>query len=87
MIRVVDLGFGGLSMANLRIFRSAGLRTGWSRPVCIFFLNENRMHPHPVHNFKKRRRGYLCNFMKGSHRKKIIWGCRKRVWGWRKNLS
>jgi len=24
MIRVVDLGFGGLSTANLRIFRSAG---------------------------------------------------------------
>jgi len=38
MIRVVDLGFGGLSMANLRIFRSAELRTGWSRPICIFFF-------------------------------------------------
>jgi len=25
-------------------------------------------------SFKKRRRGYLCNFMKGSHEiKKIIW--------------
>jgi len=29
------------------------------------------MHPHPVHNFKKRRRGYLCNFIKGSHGKKL----------------
>jgi len=38
MIRVVDLGFGRLSTANLRILRSAGLRTGCSRPVCIFFL-------------------------------------------------
>jgi len=28
MIRVVNLGFEGLSTANLRIFRSAGLRTG-----------------------------------------------------------
>jgi len=28
MIRVVDLGFGGLLTVNLRIFRSAGLRTG-----------------------------------------------------------
>jgi len=28
MIRVVDLEFGGLSTANLRIFRSAGLRIG-----------------------------------------------------------
>ena len=37
MIRVVDLEFGRLSTANLRIFRSAGLRTGWGRPVCIFF--------------------------------------------------
>ena len=42
------------------------------------------MHPHPVHNFKKRKRWYLCNFMKGSRGKKIIWGCRKRVWEWRK---
>jgi len=58
----------------LRIFRSAGLRTGWSRPVCIFFLNENRMHPHLVHNFKKRRREYLCNFIKGSHGKKLYRG-------------
>jgi len=32
------------------------------------------MHPHPVHNFKKRRRGYLCNFMKGSHGKKLYGG-------------
>jgi len=39
MIRVVDLGFGGLSTMNLRIFRSAGLRTRWDRPVCIFFWN------------------------------------------------
>ena len=70
MIRVVDLGFGGLLTTNLRIFRSAGLRTGWSRPICIFFLNENRMHPHPVHNFKKRKRGYLRNFMKDSRGKK-----------------
>jgi len=38
MIRIVDLGFGGLSTANLRIFRSAGLRIGWGSPVCIFFL-------------------------------------------------
>jgi len=38
MIRVVDLGFLGLLTANLRIFRSAELRIGWSRPVCIFFL-------------------------------------------------
>jgi len=58
IIRVVDLGFGGLSTANLKIFRSAGLRTGWSRPVCIFFfLNENRMHLHPVHNLKNEGEG------------------------------
>jgi len=25
--------------------------------------------------------------MKGSSEKKIIRGCRKKVWGWRKNLS
>jgi len=87
MIRVVDLRFGGLSMANLRIFRSAGLRTGWSHLVCIFFFKWEPDAPHPVHNFKKRKRGYLYNFMKGSRGKKIIWGCRKRVWGWRKNLS
>jgi len=38
------------------------------------------MHPHPVHNFKKRRRGYLCNFMKGSHGKKLYRGA-GRVYG------
>jgi len=32
------------------------------------------MHPHPVHNFKKQRRGYLCNFMKGSHEIKKLYG-------------
>jgi len=32
------------------------------------------MHPHPVHNFKKRRGGYLCNFMKDSHGIKKLYG-------------
>jgi len=54
MIKVVDLGFGGLSTANLRIFRSAGLRTGWGSPVCIFFFKmRTGCIPHPVHKFKK----------------------------------
>jgi len=31
---------------------------------------------------------YLCNFMKDSYGiKKLYGGWRKRVWGWRKNLS
>jgi len=38
MIRVVDLGFGGLSMANLRIFLSAGLRTYGVVRFVFFFL-------------------------------------------------
>jgi len=39
------------------------------------------MHPHPVHNFKKRRRGYLCNFMKGSHGIKKLYGGAGRRYG------
>ena len=53
MIRVVNLGFGGLSTAKGMIFQFAGMRTGRGRPVRIFFANENRMDSHPVHNFKK----------------------------------
>jgi len=53
MIRVVDLGFGRLSKTNLRIFLSVGLRTGWGCPVCIFFENENRMHPPSGSQFQK----------------------------------
>jgi len=30
------------------------------------------MHPHPVHNFKKRRGWYLCNFMKGRNKKNYM---------------
>ena len=37
MIRVVNLGFGELSTAKGMIFRSAGMRTGRGRPVCISF--------------------------------------------------
>jgi len=53
MIRVVDLGFGGLSTTNLRIFQSAGLRTGWSRPVCIFFFKWEPDAPPSGSQFQK----------------------------------
>jgi len=39
------------------------------------------MHGHPAHNFKKRRRGYLCNFMKGSHGIKRLYGGAGRGYG------
>jgi len=39
------------------------------------------MHPHSVHNFKKRKRGYLCNFMKGSHEIKKLYGSAGRGYG------
>jgi len=40
MIRVVDLGFGGLSTTNLRIFRYAGLRTGWGCTSIRFTISK-----------------------------------------------
>jgi len=74
MIRVVDLGFGG---CRRRIWGFSDL-LGWESDGVVrfvfFFKNENRMHPHPVHNFKKRKGGYLCNFMKDSYGIKKLYG-------------
>jgi len=39
------------------------------------------MHPHPVHNFKIRREGYLCNFMKDSQNKKYYMGVQEEGTG------
>jgi len=39
------------------------------------------MHPHPVHNFKKQKEGYLCNFMKGSYGIKKLYGGAGRGYG------
>jgi len=52
-----------------------------SSGLYFFLKNENQMHPHPVHNFKKRKREYLYNFMKVSHGIKRLYGGAGRGYG------
>jgi len=54
MIRVVDLGFGGLSTVKGCFFRSVYMRTEWAHPVrCFCWIWEPDKGCHPVVIWKK----------------------------------